>query len=199
MEGRYTEPMARLAETLEQRRFTVEEYHRMGEAGVLAPAERVELIRGVIREMSPKRRKHVVGGTKAFKVLDRALEGRASVYPEAPLEFPDLDSEPQPDVVVCSDPDIESWGTPHAKPLLVVELADSSLRYDMTEKAALYADARIPEYWVVNLVDRMLEVHRHPRDGVYETRLRVPCSGQVSPEAWPDVVFDVSSFFPDER
>ena len=171
----------------------------MGEAGVLAPAERVELIRGVIREMSPKRRKHVVGGSKLLALFFKAFEGRASVYQEAPLEFPELDSEPQPDVVVCSNLDIESWGTLDAKPLLVVEIADSSLRYDMTEKAALYADARIPEYWVVNLVDRMLEVHRHPKDGVYETRLRVPCSGQVSPEAWPGVVFDVSSFFPDER
>jgi Uma2 family endonuclease len=199
MEGRYTEPMARPAETLEQRRFTVEEYHRMAEAGILGPDERVELIRGVIREMSPKRRKHVVGGSKLLALFFKAFEGRASVYPEAPLEFRNLDSEPQPDVVVCSNLDIESWGTSDAKPLLVVEIADSTLRYDMTEKAALYADARIPEYWVVNLVDRMLEVHRHPRDGVYETRLRVPCSGQVSPEAWPDVVFDVSWFFPDER
>jgi Uma2 family endonuclease len=190
--------MSRPTETLEQRRFTVEEYHRIGEAGVLAPGERVELIRGVIREMSPKRRKHVVAATKLLAVFFKALEGRASVYPEAPLELADLDSEPEPDVVVCSNPDVESWGTPDAKPLLVVELADSSLRYDMTEKAALYADARIPEYWVVNLVDRMLEVHQKPQDGVYETRLRVPCGGQVSPEAWPEVVFDVSSFFPAE-
>jgi len=191
--------MSRLAETLEQRRFTVEEYHRLAEAGVLAPGERVELIRGVIREMSPKRRKHVVAGTKVLAVFFKALEGRASVYPEAPLAFADLDSEPEPDVVVCSNPDVESWGTPDSKPLLVVELADSSLRYDMTEKAALYADARIPEYWVVNLVDRMLEVHRRPENGIYETRLRVPCGGQVSPEAWPEVVFDVSSLFPAEH
>lgn len=190
--------MARPMETLEHRRFTVEEYHRMGEAGILAPGERVELIRGVIRQMSPKRRKHVVAGTKAFRGLDKALEGRATVYLEAPLGLEDLDSEPEPDIVVCSNPDVESYGTTETKPLLVIELADSSLRYDMTEKAALYADAQIPEYWVVNLVDRMLEVHRRPQNGAYETCLRVSCGAQVSPEAWPDVAFDVSSFFPSE-
>ena len=170
----------------------------MGEAGILAPGERVELIRGVIREMTPKRRPHVVAATKVLKVFFKALEGRASVYLEAPLELQALDSEPEPDVIVCSNPDVESYGTPETKPLLVVELADSSLRYDMTEKLALYADALIPEYWVVNLVDRILEVHRRPRNGAYETRLRVSCGSQVSPEAWPDVAFDVSSFFPKE-
>jgi Uma2 family endonuclease len=183
-------------ETLEQRRFTVEEYHRMGEASILAPGERVELIRGVIRQMSPKRRKHVVAATKAFRVLDKALEGRATVYLEAPLGLEDLDSEPEPDIVVCSNPDVESYGTTETKPLLVIELADSSLRYDMTEKAALYADAQIPEYWVVNLVDRVLEVHRRPQNGAYETCLRVPCGSRISPEAWPEVDLDVSSLFP---
>ena len=188
--------MSRPMETLEQRRFTVEEYHRMGEASILAPGERVELIRGVIRQMSPKRRKHVVAATKAFRVLDKALEGRATVYLEAPLGLEDLDSEPEPDIVVCSNPDVESYGTTETKPLLVIELADSSLRYDMTEKAALYADAQIPEYWVVNLVDRVLEVHRRPQNGAYETCLRVPCGSRISPEAWPEVDLDVSALFP---
>jgi Uma2 family endonuclease len=66
----------------------------------------------------------------------------------------------------------------------------------MTEKAALYADAQIPEYWVVNLVDRVLEVHRRPQNGAYETCLRVPCGSRISPEAWPEVDLDVSSLFP---
>jgi len=197
--GRYNDDMPRPMETLEQRRFTVEEYHLMGEAGILAPGERVELIRGVIRQMSPKRRKHVVAATKVFTVFFKALEGRATVYLEAPLGLEDLDSEPEPDIVVCSNPDVESYGTPETKALLVIELADSSLRYDMTEKAALYADAQIPEYWVVNLVDRVLEVHRRPQNGAYETCMRVLCGSRISPEAWPDVAFDVSSFFPNER
>jgi Uma2 family endonuclease len=92
--------MARPTETLQHRRFTVEEYRRMGDAGILAPGERVELIRGVIREMTPKRRPHVVAATKVLKVFFKTLEGRASVYLEAPLELQALDSEPEPDVIV---------------------------------------------------------------------------------------------------
>ena len=188
--------MSRPLQTLAQRRFTVEEYHRMAETGILEPRERVELIRGVIREMSPKRRAHVVSATKVFTVLMKALEGRASVYLEAPLGLENLDSEPEPDVVACSNPDLESYGTTETRRLLVIEVADSSLRYDLTEKAALYAAAQIPEYWVVNLVDRVLEVHRKAVNGFYEVLNRLTGDMRVSPEAWPEVDLDASSLFP---
>ena len=168
----------------------------MAETGILAPGERVELVRGVVREMSPKGRAHVVAVTKVFTVLLEALRGRASLYPEAPLGLEHLDSDPEPDVVVCSNPDVETYGTTETRPLLVVEVAESSLQYDLKEKAPLYADARIPEYWVVNLVERVLEVHRRPENGSYAVRLRLSLHDRVSPEAWPDVNIEVSSLFP---
>ena len=168
----------------------------MAETGILARGERVELIRGTIREMSPKGRSHVVAATKVFTALFQALEGRASLYSEAPLGFEKLDSEPQPDVIVCSSPDVDAYGTTESRPLLVVEVAESSLQYDLTEKAALYADARIPESWVVNLVDRALAVHRQPESGSYTVRLRLSPADRVSPESWPDVALEVSSLFP---
>ena len=80
----------------------------MAEAGILGPDERIELIRGVVHTMSPKGRAHTVAGARVSRILDRKLEGRASVYPEASLPFPELSSEPQPDVVVCSSPDIDA-------------------------------------------------------------------------------------------
>jgi Uma2 family endonuclease len=190
--------MARATESVSQRRFTVAEYHRMAESGVFSPDERVELVRGVIHEMSPKNRPHVIASTLVFGVLQKKLEGRASVYLEAPLVFEALDSEPQPDVVICSNPDINAYGTSGTTALLVVEIAHSSLRYDLGEKAALYAEAGIPEYWVVNLVERVLAVFRDPGDGTYQVRLTLERTARASLEAWPDVELDVASLFPSD-
>ena len=188
--------MSRPVPTLDQRRFTVEEYHRMAQSGILAPDERVELIRGVIRKMSPKNRAHVIAAALVHDALRDALKELASVYPEAPLVAEELDSEPQPDVMVCSNPDTRAYGTARTRPLLIVEIADSSVEYDLKEKASLYATAGIPEYWVVNLVDRVLEVFRHPAQGIYETRLRLRPGEHVSPEAWPGKALDVSALLP---
>ncbi len=83
--------MARAAETIDQRRFTVEEYHRMAETGIFKPDERVELIRGVVRRMSPKNYAHVVAATKLHQRLVKAVAGRASVFKEDPLKLIRLD------------------------------------------------------------------------------------------------------------
>lgn len=190
--------MQKATETVAQRRFTVAEYHLMAEAGVLSPDERVELVRGVIREMSPKNRAHVIAATRVFTVFLKKLEGRASVYMEAPLVFDALDSEPQPDVVICSNPDLNAYGTPDTKALLVIELAESSLRYDLAEKAALYAEAGIPEYWVVNLVDRVLVVFREPGAGGYQVRLTLETTARVALLAWRESELDVASLFPED-
>ena len=189
--------MARAAETLEQRLFTVEEYHRMAEAGILSPDERVELIRGVIHAMSPKKRPHVVGVTGALKLLEKALSGRASVYQEAPLVLEQLDSEPEPDVLVCSNPDFRAYGTEATRALLVIEIADSSSSRDLGVKVALYAEAGVPEYWVVDLARRRLVVFRDPRGGDYQSRSTLDSGGRVSPVSWPDVIIDVAALLPE--
>lgn len=181
----------------EQRLFTVDEYHLLAEAGILGPDERVELIRGVIRTMFPKSRLHVIVSTILHKVLMRPLEERASVYAHAPLQLPSLDSEPEPDILVGSNPDLAAYGTDETEPLLVVEVADSSLGYDLGEKAALYAEAGIPEYWVVNLVERVVEVFRQPRAGRFEGRRAVGAGERLAPGAWSDAVVDLASLFRD--
>jgi Uma2 family endonuclease len=188
--------MPKPAETLEQRRFTVEEYHRMAEAGVLSPDERVELLFGVIHRMNPTNRVHVIAENRAFDLLRGGLQGRARVYKDDPLRADRLDSEPEPDVMVCSNPELEAYGAEETKPLLVLEVSDSSLGRDLDEKAILYAKAKVPEYWVVNLVDGVLEVFRAPPDGSYRAHLRLGLDAQVIPQAWPDLELDVSAFFP---
>ena len=170
--------------------------HLVSLARLLSPDERVELIRGVIREMSPKKRSHVIVTKRLYDRFVEALAGRASVYKEDPLRLSTLDSEPEPDVLVQSNPDVDAYGTEATRPLLVVEVAEASVRYDLGEKAALYAEAGIPEYWVVNLVSRVLEVFREPQDGTYRVRFALEPSARVAPQMWPDVVIEVASLFP---
>ena len=159
----------------------------MAEAGILSADERVELVRGVVREMSPKNRAHVIATNRVCDALRKKLAGRARVYQEAPLRVPSIDSEPEPDVMVCSNPDLDAYGTESMKPILVIEIAGSSLAYDLEIKSTLYAEAGVPEYWVVNLVDRVLEVFRDPGEAGYRRRITLKPDQTVSPEAWPDV------------
>jgi len=191
--------MSRALESVAMRRFTVEEYHRMAEKGILGPDEQVELVRGVIREMSPKNWAHVIAAKSVYDLLLDALRGKASVYPEAPLVADAIDSEPQPDVLVCSNPDEWAYGSRRTNPLLVIEISDSSLQYDLGEKASLYAEAGVPEYWVVNLVERVLVVFREPLKGSYQVRLSLEETKRVTPEPWPGLTLEVSAFFPPER
>jgi Uma2 family endonuclease len=188
--------MAAVVETPQSRRFTVDEYHRMGETGILSPDERVELLWGVVSLMSPKSRAHVVSANLTFDVFRERLRGRAAIYKEDPLRAQGLDSEPEPDVMVCANPDVHAFGTEQMNPLLVIEVAESSLRRDLRVKPPLYAAAKVPEYWVVNLVDRVLEAFRNPEEGRYLERFRLPEEARVSPEAWPDLELAVSGFFP---
>lgn len=122
----------------------------------------------------------------------KSLAGRASVFKEDPLKLVRLDSEPEPDIVAISSPDIEDDGKESSRPVLVIEVAESSLRYDLNAKAPLYSEANVPEYCVLNLVDRELVVFRSPKDGDYRERASYRSGDRVAPEAWPDVVIEVS-------
>ncbi|MGH9390519.1 MAG: Uma2 family endonuclease [Vicinamibacteria bacterium] len=191
--------MASGLDTVALRRFTIEEYHRMAETGILGPDERVELVRGVVRRMSPKNWAHVIATKVVLRTMENALRGRASVYQEAPLVAREIDSEPEPHVLVCSNPDELAYRSSRTKPLLVIEVAESSLEYDLGEKATIYAAAGVPEYWVVNLIDRAAVVFRKPVGGSYQVRFSIEENGRVTPEAWPDLSFEVSDFLPPER
>jgi len=186
--------MAQVIEGL--RRFTVEEYHRMAEAGVFGPEERVELIRGVIRQMSPKGRNHNIAVSKGGRLFNRHLGDRAGVHVQNSLMIPGWHSEPEPDIQVTASQDLDLVGTGADCVLLLVEVADSSLAYDRTEKAALYAEAGIPEYWIVNLIDGALEVHRKPVENVYRERMKLEPGTRVSPISWPELEIDIADLLP---
>jgi Uma2 family endonuclease len=99
-------------------------------------------------------------------------------------------------VLVCSNPDELAYRSGRTKPLLVIEVADASLEYDLGEKAALYAEAGVPEYWVVDLVERVLVVHRDPYEGSYRARMTLDESARFAPASWPELAFEVSLLLP---
>lgn len=170
----------------------------MAEAGVIGPGERVELIRGVVRQMSPKGRRHNIAVSKAGRLFNRRLGDRAGVHVQNSLMIPGWHSEPEPDVQVTASPDLDLVGTEQERIVLLIEVADSSLHYDRTEKASLYAEAGIPEYWIVNLVDDTVEVYRVPGEHVYREKAILGRGARVSPLAWPELEIGVSELIPDK-
>ena len=179
-----------------KRLFTRKEYHQMGAAGILAPTERVELIRGEIVTMSPPGRRHVAFVNNLNEVLVMRLAGRAIVSVQNPIALAD-DSEPQPDLALFRRravpyKDAEATGE---DVFLLIEVADSSLRYDRSTKLRLYAEDGLPEYWVVDVDAETVEVYRRPEGGVYRHVSRVDGPGTVSPTAFPDVVLTLAAIF----
>jgi len=179
-----------------RRLFTRDEYHRMGEAGILKPTDRVELIRGEIVEMSPIGKRHRAFVDNLTELLIVRLAGRAIVSVQQPIALAD-DSEPQPDLTVLRRrpvpyKELEAY-TPDA--LLLIEVAETSLRYDRSTKLRLYAEAGIPEYWVVDCAAEAVEVHRTPAADGYRDVTRVAGDGSVAPHAFPDVVLTVQEIF----
>lgn len=149
-------------------RFTVEEYHRMGQAGVFHEDERVELIDGQVVEMSPIGPRHAACVDRLNRWLSQRAGERAIVRVQGPVVLA-RHAEPEPDVTLLRPP-IERYADAHPLPqdiLLAIEVADTSLEYDRSVKVPLYARAGIPEVWLVNLPAGTVERFREPQAGDY--------------------------------
>ncbi|MBA2348980.1 MAG: Uma2 family endonuclease [Solirubrobacterales bacterium] len=140
-------------------RISVDEYERMGEIG-LFDQKRVELIEGVIVEMSPIGRRHDRGVSWLTRTITLQLDDTVIVSPQGSIALPQLGSMPQPDLAVRTT--AEMLGHSDDPLRLLVEVADSSLRYDRITKSRLYARAAIGEYWIVNVEEETVEVHTEP-------------------------------------
>lgn len=152
----------------EKYRFTVEEYYRMGEAGILSPDVRVELIDGEIRRMPPIDPPHASIVKRLNSLLAVRLEGIAVVGVQDPVQLDNF-NEPQPDVTVLRFRD-DYYGTQHPTPadvLLAIEVADTSLRYDRDEKMPRYGRYGIPEAWLVDFQAQTITVFTQPHAGGY--------------------------------
>lgn len=186
-----------MSAALTRRRFSVAEYYCMGEAGILKPDERTELIEGEIVVLPPIGSGHAEGGSRAERSFHRRLGDRAIVRGQYPIRLPD-DSEPQPDVVLAR-PRPEGYRAAHPGPediLLVVEISDTTLRTDREVKLPLYARAGIREAWLMNLPEDRIEVYREPAPEGYRSITLVPRDGAVSPLAFPDVTIPCAELLP---
>ena len=144
-------------------RFNVDEFARMGEAGVFTEDDRVELIDGEIREMTPIGSPHAGMVNRLTELMVTRLAGRANVIVQNPIRL-DRHTEPQPDLVVARRRK-SFYADRHPEPrdvLVVVEVADSSLRYDRAEKVPRYGRAGIPETWLVDVEAGTVTVYTDP-------------------------------------
>jgi Uma2 family endonuclease len=149
-------------------RFTVDEFHRMGEVGIFSEDDRVELINGEIVEMTPIGSQHAACVRKLDRWLQFLVGDDALVSTQLPITIED-DGEPIPDVAVLR-PRTDNYSESHPTPadtLLVVEVSDSTVLFDRNVKRRLYAGAGIPEYWVVDLPRNCVAVFDACANGQY--------------------------------
>lgn len=175
------------------RPLTVAEYHRMGEVGILTEDDRVELIEGELIATSPIGSDHAGTANTLTRALVISVGDRGVVAVRNPVQLDDL-TEPQPDFAVLKpkSDDYRSGNPRPADVLLVIEIADSSLAYDRTIKRALYARHGIPEFWIINLRGREVEVCRNPVGDVYASA-SVARAGELELEQLPGVRIPVSA------
>jgi Uma2 family endonuclease len=175
-------PGGRAPVQLTKRRFTVDEYHRMAEAGILSEDDRVELIDGEIVEMAAIGSRHAACARRLNSLFTEALRGRAIVDVADPVNLSRY-SEPEPDTTVLR-PRADFYSGSHQTPadvLLLIEIGESTARTDRAIKAPLYARAGIVEYWLVDLQDEVIEVYADPGPNGYAACRRCGRGALITP------------------
>ena len=176
------------------RRFTVEEYHRLAEVGVLHENDRVELLNGVIVDMMPIGPFHGSSVKRLNHVFEKANAGRWVTSTQDPIRIGDH-NEPEPDLALLhprEDFYLEKHPVP-ADVFLLIEVSDSTLLIDREDKLPIYATAGIVEVWIVNLPERLVEVYSSPKNGKYTEVRKVHPGGALAPAAFPDAAIDTAA------
>ncbi len=186
-------------ESVKVRLWTRDEYYKMAELGFFH-GKRVELIEGEIIEMSPMKSPHMTGISLASEILREVFANDFIIRVQGPLSFSGI-TEPEPDVAVVKGK-IRDFTDAHPKTAeLIVEVSDTTLRYDRTKKTGIYAKNKIREYWILNVKNRSLEVYRRPiRDkklGFIYTEIQILTEkDSVAPLAKPDAKIKVADILP---
>lgn len=179
------------------RLWTVEEYHRMIEAGILTPSDRGELLQGQIVRTSPHLPPHASTTQRTVRYLDRLLAERAYLRMQLPVTL-QPNSEPEPAIAIVRFDDKEYSGR-HPTPddiFLIIEVADTSLRDDRTIKAPLYASAGILEHWILAVNTRQVYVFRDPQDDGYAQEIVLNEENTLTAIAFPDLPIALNQLFP---
>ncbi|MEI3648856.1 MAG: Uma2 family endonuclease [Dolichospermum lemmermannii FEM_B0920] len=182
---------------LQLRLWTVDEYHRMAEAGIFEPSERVELLEGKIIWMIAKGTAHSSAVGRTNKLLQNRLGNHAWIAVQDPVKLNER-SEPEPDIAVVKiDPlDYADHHPTPAEVYLIIEVADSSLKLDTEIKAKAYSQAGIKDYWVLDVVKRELIVFRNPTTEGYQNQEIITEHQNISPLDFPDLEIVVSQMLP---
>lgn len=184
------------------KRFTIEEYHRLIELGFFPEGDRTELIRGEAIEMVSKGKPHTVCCSLLIRELSKLLDSRAILRCQDPITLANH-SEPEPDFSIVQNRD-DNYLSHHPMPddiLLVIEIADSSLDYDRQVKLPLYAEAGISDYWIINLLEKQLEIYTTPYQkstGTFDYRqkqVKLP-NETVSIPGFEELILDLNRVFP---
>lgn len=184
------------------KRFSVDEYHRLAELGFFTEDDRFELIEGEIVEMVAKGTPHSVCETLLLRELIKVLGDRALVRGQQPIIISEY-SEPEPDLAIVRNVD-DNYLSGHPQPsdiLLLIEVADSSLKYDQEIKLPLYAKANINNYWIFNLLDNHLECYSQPYQDLqdkfgYRRKLIYLPEEKITLSGFANLVLDLSRVFP---
>ena len=182
-----------MTDWIHRHRITVDDYYRMAEVGILSPEARVELIEGEIIDMPKMGPDHASLVAQLTRLVMKAVGEQAHVLPQLPVRLSDL-SEPVPDLALVK-PQADFYRKHHPRPVdtfLIIEISDSSLRYDLQVKAPLYARHGIPEYWIVDVQGRQIRFFRSPQSGQYTDVVSTDAPGVVSPVVLPDVTIDLA-------
>ena len=178
------------------RRFTVDEYLALGAAGILAKEERIELLDGEIIQMAPIGNRHMNSVDWVGHLMRESIGRRAMVRVQGSIQLDDA-TMPEPDIAVIRWRSVNDIAPVLPSDVyLLVEVADSSLEFDLGEKLARYAAAGIPEVWVANLRAGELVVNTEPEGSAYARVRVIPLGGTVSPQAFPDVELELADFIP---
>ena len=186
-----------MAIEISKRLFTVYDYHRMVDAGILHEDDRVELIHGEIVAMSPIGPRHSAAVLRATQTLVKLVGGRAIVGVQGSVRLDEYD-EPQPDLYLLRPKD-DFYASGHAGPsdiFLIIEVADSSLEYDQTIKMELYAETGVPEYWVADIQNDYVITYSDIHEKRYQTVRQFPRGNAIAPLLLPGCRIPVAALLP---
>lgn len=180
-----------------RRRFTLDQYRRMGTSGILGVDDRVELVAGDVVELWPVDSRHAGTVARLCHLFSTRLGGRALVWSQNPLLLRGYESQPQPDLVLLAPrADFYAGGLPEPPSVrLLIEVADDSLYFDRQKKLPIYAKAGVTESWLVKLDAHRLEIHRNPGRLRYRS-VRLPTPTETfAPVAFPDLKLTARDLF----
>lgn len=175
--------------------WTRKDYERMVERGAFEPGDRFELVEGIVYDMAPQNSWHAAVVGRLTKILVSIYAADCCVRVQTPLAL-GTNSLPEPDFAIVPGDDFDYLQSHPTTAILIIEVADSSVYHDRERKGRLYARGDIQELWIVNLIDKTLEVYREPVQGSYRSRMVLRSSDMISPLSRPEAVIAVRDLLP---